>query len=102
MENFVSVILKNREIDENAIVEAMLDALDAPLAERIQEYGLFESENDSVVLRLQTPYELDDEESDSFAEAFANRMFEMGYDDFDIETSLIESNVLKRGAKGPK
>ena len=90
MENFVSVILKNREIDENAIVEAMLDALDAPLAERIQEYGLFESENDSVVLRLNT-HELDDEESDPFAEAFANRMFEMGYDDFDIETSLIES-----------
>ena len=38
MENFVSVILKNREIDENAIVEAMLDALDAPLAERIEQY----------------------------------------------------------------
>ena len=102
MENFVSVILKNREIDENAIVEAMLDALDAPLAERIEQYGLFESEEDSVVLRLSTPYELDDEESDSFAEAFANRMFEMGYNDFDIETSLIESNVLKRGSKGPK
>ena len=49
MENFVSVILKNREIDENAIVEAMLDALDAPLAERIQEYGLYESENDSAL-----------------------------------------------------
>ena len=77
MENFVSVILKKKEIDENAIVEAMLDALDAPLAERIEQYGLFESERDSIVLRLSTPYELDDEESDSFAEAFANRMFEM-------------------------
>ena len=40
MENFVSVILKNREIDENAIVEAMLDALDAPLAERIQHSAI--------------------------------------------------------------
>ena len=102
MDNFVSVILKTKEINENDIVEAMLNALDAPLAERIEQYGLFESEGDSVVLRLSTPYELDDEESDSFAEAFANRMFEMGYDDFDIETSLIESNVLKRGSKGPK
>ena len=101
MENFVSVILKNREIDENAIVEAMLDALDAPLAERIEQYGLFESERDSVVLRLSTPYELDDEESDTFAEAFSNKMFEMGYEDFEIETSLTEA-VLKRGAKGPK
>ena len=101
MENFVSVILKNREIDENAIVEAMLDALDAPLAERIEQYGLFESERDSLVLRLSTPYELDDEESDTFAEAFSNKMFEMGYEDFEIETSLTEA-VLKRGAKGPK
>ena len=101
MENFVSVILKNREIDENAIVEAMLDALDAPLAERIEQYGLFESERDSIVLRLSTPYELDDEESDTFAEAFSNKMFEMGYEDFEIETSLTEA-VLKRGAKGPK
>ena len=101
MENFVSVILKKKEIDENAIVEAMLDTLDAPLAERIEQYGLFESEGDSVVLRLSTPYELDNEESDTFAEAFANKMFEMGYDDFEIETSLTEA-VLKRGAKGPK
>ena len=101
MENFVSVILKNREIDENAIVEAMLDALDAPLAERIEQYGLFESERDSIVLRLSTPYELDDKESDTFAEAFSNKMFEMGYEDFEIETSLTEA-VLKRGAKGPK
>ena len=44
---------KNREIDENAIVEAMLDALDV-LAERIQEYGLFESENDSLYLDVNT------------------------------------------------
>tara|TARA_B100001057_G_scaffold253668_1_gene253913 strand:+ start:8732 stop:10405 length:1674 start_codon:yes stop_codon:yes gene_type:complete len=101
MENFVSVILKNKEIDENAIVEAMLNALDAPLAERIQEYGLFESENNSIVVRLVTPYELDNEESDTFAESFSNKMFEMGFDDFEIETSLTEA-ILKRGAKGPK
>tara|TARA_B100000674_G_scaffold496882_1_gene528573 strand:+ start:1605 stop:3278 length:1674 start_codon:yes stop_codon:yes gene_type:complete len=101
MDNFVSVILKTKEINENDIVEAMLNALDAPLAERIEQYGLFESEGDSVVLRLLTPYELDDEESDSFAEAFSNKMFEMGYDDFEIETSLTEA-VLKRGAKGAK
>ena len=101
MENFVSVILKNGEIDENSIVEAMLDALDAPLAERIQDYGLFESDNDTIVLRLVTPYELDEDESNDFAEKFSNHMFEMGYDDFEIETSLTEA-VLKRGAKGAK
>jgi len=98
MDNFVSVILKTRELDENAIVEAMLDALDAPLAERTNEYGLFESENESVVVRLQTPYELDEEESDAFAQAFANRMFEMGYDDFEIETSLEEALDAKLNA----
>ena len=98
MENFVSVILNTKELDENAIVEAMLDALDAPLAERVNEYGLFESENDSVVLRLQTPYELDDDESDAFASTFANRMFEMGYDNFEIETSLEESLDSKLNA----
>ena len=102
MDNFVSVILKTRELDENAIVEAMLDALDAPLAERTNEYGLFESENESVVVRLQTPYELDEEESDAFAQAFADRMFEMGYDDFEIETSINEAKTLKRGSKGPE
>jgi len=98
MENFVSVLLNTKELDENAIVEAMLDALDAPLAERVNEYGLFESENDSIVLRLQTPYELDDDESDAFANTFANRMFEMGYDNFEIETSLEESLDSKLNA----
>ena len=32
MENFVSVILKTKELEENAIVEAMLDALDASIS----------------------------------------------------------------------
>ena len=100
MDNFVSVILKTNELDENAIVEAMLDALDAPLAERVSEYGLFESENDSVVLRLQTPYQLDEDESDAFAQAFADRMFEMGYDDFDVEISLDEEPGDQRSQIG--
>ena len=98
MDNFVSVILKTKDLDENAIIEAMLGALDAPLAERVNQYGLFESDNDNVVLRLETPYELDDDESDEFAESFANRMFEMGYDDFEIETSLEETLDAKLNA----
>ena len=98
MQNFVSVILNTKELDEHAVVEAMLQSLGAPLAERETEYGLFESENQSIVLRLQTPYELDDEESDAFAQAFAERMFEMGYDDFEIETSLEEALDAKLNA----
>lgn len=98
MQNFVSVILNTKELDENAVVEAMLQSLGAPLAERETEYGLFESENESIVVRLETPYELDDEESDAFAQAFADRMFEMGYDDFEIETSLEEALDAKLNA----
>tara|TARA_B100001057_G_scaffold253669_1_gene253930 strand:+ start:8724 stop:10628 length:1905 start_codon:yes stop_codon:yes gene_type:complete len=98
MDNFVSVILKTKDLDENAIIEAMLGALDAPLAERVNQYGLFESDNDNIVLRLETPYELDDDESDGFAESFAKRMFEMGYDDFEIETSLDEALDAKLNA----
>ena len=98
MENFVSVILKTKELEENAVVEAMLQSLGAPLAERETEYGLFEGENESIVVRLMTPYELDDDESDTFAESFANRMFEMGYDDFEIETSIEETLDAKLNA----
>ena len=98
MQNFVSVILKTKKLDEYAVVEAMMQSLGAPLAEHETEYGLFESENSNIVLRLETPYELDDEESDAFAESFANRMFEMGYDDFEIETSLEEALDAKLNA----
>ena len=98
MQNFVSVILKTKELEENAVVEAMLQSLGTPLAERETEYGLFESENESIVVRLITPYELDDDESDQFAESLANRMFEMGYDDFEIETSIEETLDAKLNA----
>ena len=98
MQNFVSVILNTKKLDEHAVVEAMLQSLGAPLAERETEYGLLESENESIVVRLETPYELDDEESDAFAQAFADRMFEMGYDDFEIETSLEEALDAKLNA----
>ena len=73
MQNFVSVILKTKELDEYAVVEAMMQSLGVPSAEHETEYGLFESENANIVLRLETPYELDDEESDAFAQAFATQ-----------------------------
>jgi len=89
MEHFVSIILADYELDEH-LVESVLDSAGIGLLESETLYETFESEYNEQVLRVQMPRQLTIEESDNLAESLAHKLFEAGYENFDIEVSAEE------------
>lgn len=87
MENFINIIFdKIEEVDEIVVNEVATTASDA-LLESETNYFLFE-DNGKTVLTVETHVKLDEEESDIVAEDIANKLFDLGYDNFDIEVSV--------------
>jgi hypothetical protein len=58
------------------------------LMESETNYSLNESEDGKTVLTVETHAPLDEEESDLVAEDVANKLFDLGYNNFDIEVSV--------------
>jgi len=79
MENFVRVVMEKQEgaakLDESIFAESQT----------------FVTEQDCTVFQIPLSRELNEHESNAYAEKLANYMFEQGYEDFDIE---ISSNDL--------
>ena len=87
MENFINIIFdKIEEVDEIVVNEVATTASDA-LLESETNYFLFEDKG-KTVLTVETHVKLDEEESDIVAEDIANKLFDLGYDNFDIEVSV--------------
>ena len=61
---------------------------------------IFESEQGATVYQIELPRELNEQECDEYAERLANYMFEMGYDDFDIEISGEEEDIAEETYDG--
>ena len=94
MENFISVLFDSRKVKKN-VVETMLQASGQGLNEDTYEAVMFEHENGGIGIRVSIPNELTDEESDRVADELAEALFNKGYDNFEIETSVTESQPPK-------
>jgi hypothetical protein len=92
MKHFVSIILSEYKMDEN-LVESILDSAKIGLLESQTLYEMFETDNDEQVLRVQLPRQLTVTESDEFADVLANKLFEMGYENFDLEVSAEDQEL---------
>lgn len=87
MENFINIIFdKVEEVDEIVVNEVATSASDA-LLESETNYNLFE-DNNKTVLVVETHVKLDEEESNAVAEEIANKLWDLGYENFDIEVSV--------------
>lgn len=90
MKNFISIIFDNKEefndID-NIVIEEIASSASSALLESETNYSLFESDDNKSVLRVETHKKLTDNESDIVAEDVANTLFDLGYNNFDIEVS---------------
>jgi hypothetical protein len=87
MENFINIIFdKIEEVDEIVVNEVTTSASNA-LLESETNYSLFEDENKTVLV-VETHVQLDEEESNVVAEQIANKLWDLGYENFDIEVSV--------------
>ena len=90
MENFISVGLPSRKA-KKAVLEKMIAAAQMHLNETNPNYGIFEGDNKNIILKLELPQQLDNKASDAVAHNLSENLFNLGYNDFDIEISSNDS-----------
>ena len=87
MKHFINIIFdQTEELDDIVVSEVATSASNA-LLEQETNY-LLENIDNKTVLTVETHVQLDEQESDDVANDIANKLFDMGYDNFDIEVSV--------------
>lgn len=90
MENFISIIWSEGSLDENTIVESIVNLANLPLTEDETSYELSETTDGENILRIGISEALEDEASHALAESIADKVFDLGLKNFDIEISAKE------------
>ncbi len=88
MKNFINIIFdKIEEVDDIVVNEVASGASNA-LLESETNYSLFENDENKTVLVVETHVKLNNQQSDQVANNIAHKLFDLGYENFDIEVSL--------------
>lgn len=97
MDNFVSVIYKNKPIKEsiNFVVNCMLNASKQGLTESEFTYEVYKTEKNETVVKIPLNLSLYEKESSALAHALANKLFDRGFTDFDIEIGSAKSQITE-------
>ena len=88
MEHFINIVFDNKEEIDDIVVSEVATMASPALLESETNYSLTESDKGQTILTVETHTELDEEESDIIAEYVANKLFDLGYNNFDIEVSV--------------
>jgi len=93
MQYFVSIIFENQlsETKRDIVIDAAINTAKIGLTEDTLEYEIFESENNTNVLRLPLANEIAKDQQQEFVETLANKLFDKGHNNFEIELSVDES-----------
>ena len=89
MKQFINIVWEKKEEDvDDIVVDAVLECADEALLEDETNYDIGETEQGGLILTVETHKALKDSESTVVAERIANKLFDMGYQSFDIEISV--------------
>jgi peptidoglycan hydrolase-like protein with peptidoglycan-binding domain len=102
MDHFISVIFAKQlnESKRDIVLDTMINTARVGLTESSVEYELFESEDSSTVLRLPLAKPIKEAHQQAFVEALANKLFDKGHTNFEIELSVLNENLLRKGSRG--
>lgn len=85
MNKFISIIWEEGNVDENSLVESVVSTANVPLNESNIEYVFGETEQGAKLLRIAISQNLSEDDADVLAQELANKIFEAGLLDFDLE-----------------
>jgi hypothetical protein len=90
MENFISIVWNKKQVAEvdEYLVDAILECAEEGLLEDETMYESYNTINDGIVLTVGLHKALSESESNVVAERVANKLFDLGYNNFDIEISI--------------
>ena len=85
MNKFISIIWEEGDIQEDSLVESIFSTANIPLNEDKVEYFLGETAQGAKLFRIAIAEHLTETECDSLAEQLAEKIFNLGLSDFDLE-----------------
>jgi len=89
MKHFISIVWEKKDEDvDEIVVDAVLECADEALLEDETSYEMGETEEGGLILTVETHKALKDSESTIVAERIANKLFDMGYQSFDVNISV--------------
>ena len=88
MENFINIVFDDKqEVDDIVVSEVATSASNALLEEETG-YELYDTDDGKTVLTVETHVQLDELQSNEVAEKVAHKLWDLGYNNFDIEVSV--------------
>lgn len=87
MKHYINIVWKGQQEVDEIVAEMVMEGSSVALLESETNIEIFETDNETV-LAVETHKALNEEEADQVAERVANKLFDLGYDDFDIEISV--------------
>ena len=89
MKHFINIVWEKKvdDVDE-VIVDTVLECADEALLEDETNYDIGETEQGGIILTVETHKALKDSESTIVAERIAHKLFDLGYESFDVEISV--------------
>ena len=89
MKHFINIVWEKKEEDvDDIVVDAVLECADEALLEDETNYDIGETEQGGLILTVETHKALKDSASTVVAERIANKLFDMGYQSFDVNISV--------------
>jgi hypothetical protein len=85
MKKFISIIWEEGNINESKLVQSIIGTANIPLKENKVEYIVGETEQGANLLRIGIAKNLSESECDKLSQQLANKIFEMGLSEFDLE-----------------
>jgi hypothetical protein len=85
MKKFISIIWEEGNINENKLVQSIIGTANIPLKENKVEYIVGETEQGANLLRIGIAKNLSESQCDKLSQQLANKIFEMGLSEFDLE-----------------
>lgn len=85
MKRFISVIWEDGIVDEDKLVESIVNTASLPINESKVEYAFGETEQGANLLRIGIAKNLSESDCDKLSQQLANKIFEMGINEFDLE-----------------
>ena len=90
MKHFINIVWENKDIAEldEYLVDTVLECADEGLLEDETNYETFDTIDGGIVMAVELHKSLDESESKVVAERLANKLFDLGHNNFDIEISV--------------
>lgn len=87
MKNYINIVWEGKQEVDEIVAEMVMEGSSVALLESETNIEIYETDTETV-LAVETHKSLNEDEADEVAERVAHKLFDLGYDNFDIEISV--------------